>query len=41
LLAMSRVSGKPHFTYVLWRATGRRFYVGVSDDSFRRFPIQS
>jgi len=29
---MSRVSGKPYFVYILWSGTGRRFYVGVSED---------
>lgn len=27
---MSRVSDTPHFVYVLWRETGRRFYIGIS-----------
>ena len=29
-LAMSRVSGRPYFLYILWSAQGKRFYIGVS-----------
>jgi len=29
---MSRVSGKPYFTYVLWSPSALRFYIGVSED---------
>ena len=29
---MSRVEGKPYFVYVLWSASVRRFYIGISDD---------
>ena len=29
---MSRVSGKPYFTYVLWSTAARRFYIGISED---------
>ncbi len=32
LLAMSRVSGTPYFVYVLWSASGHRFYIGISED---------
>ena len=32
LTAMSRVTGKPYFTYVLWSERGRRFYIGISED---------
>ena len=28
----SRVSNKPYFVYVLWSASGTRFYVGVSEN---------
>jgi len=28
---MSRVSGKRYFVYILWSASGRRFYIGVSE----------
>ena len=28
---MSRVTGKPYFVYVLWSASGRRFYIGISE----------
>jgi len=30
--SMSRVSGKLYFVYVLWSASGRRFYIGISED---------
>ena len=30
---MSRVSGKPYFLYVLWSDSGRRFYIGISEDA--------
>ncbi len=33
---MSRVSGKPYFVYVLWSASGSRFYIGVSENPRRR-----
>jgi len=29
---MSRVSNKPYFVYVLWSETGRRFYIGITED---------
>lgn len=28
---MSRVSDKPYFVYVLWSASGRRFYIGITE----------
>ena len=28
---MSRVSTRPYFVYVLWSASARRFYVGISE----------
>ncbi len=33
---MSRVSGKPYFAYILWSASGRRFYIGISEDPSHR-----
>lgn len=33
---MSRVSGKPYFAYVLWSASGQRFYIGISEDPAHR-----
>ena len=33
---MSRVSDKPYFVYVLWSVSGRRFYIGISEDPPRR-----
>jgi len=33
---MSRVSGKPYFVYVLWSASARKFYVGISEDPAAR-----
>jgi putative endonuclease len=33
---MSRVSGKPYFVYILWSASGQRFYVGISEDPEQR-----
>ena len=33
---MSRVSGKPYFVYVLWSPSGRRFYIGISEDPENR-----
>jgi putative endonuclease len=33
---MSRVSNKPYFLYVLWSQSGRRFYIGISDDPLHR-----
>jgi len=33
---VSRVSGKPFFVYVLWSVSGRRFYIGVSEDPEHR-----
>jgi putative endonuclease len=33
---MSRVSGKSYFTYVLWSACARRFYVGITVNPARR-----
>ena len=33
---MSRVSGKPYFTYVLWSPSGKRFYIGVSENPEHR-----
>ena len=33
---MSRVSSKSHFVYVLWSTAGRRFYIGISEDSQKR-----
>ena len=29
---MSRVSGKAYFVYVLWSASARKFYIGISED---------
>jgi putative endonuclease len=29
---MSRVSQKPYFVYVLWSASGRCFYIGISEN---------
>jgi putative endonuclease len=34
--AMSRVIGKPYFAYVLWSASGQRFYMGISEDPTHR-----
>ncbi len=36
LSPMSRVSGKPYFLYILWSQRGRRFYIGVSENTQRR-----
>jgi putative endonuclease len=33
---MSRVADKPYFLYVLWSATGQRFYLGISEDPDHR-----
>ena len=33
---VSRVAGKPYFTYILWSPSGQRFYVGISEDPSRR-----
>jgi len=33
---MSRVGGKPYFVYVLWSASGRRFYIGISENPQKR-----
>jgi len=33
---MARLSGKPYFVYVLWSASGRRFYIGISEDPSHR-----
>ena len=33
---MSRVSGKPYFVYVLWSESGKRFYIGISEDPSHR-----
>jgi|SRR5437588_9440856 len=33
---MSRVSDKPYFVYVLWSASGERFYTGISDEPRQR-----
>ncbi len=33
---MSRVSGKPYFVYVLWSASARRFYIGISENPAKR-----
>ncbi len=33
---MSRVSGKPYFAYVLWSPSGKRFYIGISEESQKR-----
>ena len=33
---MSRVSDKPYFVYVLYSASGKRFYIGISDDASLR-----
>lgn len=33
---MSRVSGKPYFTYVLWSSSGQRFYIGISENPSQR-----
>jgi putative endonuclease len=33
---MSRVSDKPYFVYVLWSSSGRRFYIGISEDPKHR-----
>jgi putative endonuclease len=27
----SRVSGKHYFVYILWSASGKRFYIGISE----------
>jgi hypothetical protein len=35
-LLISRVSGKPYFLCVLWSASGRRFYIGISEKPPRR-----
>ena len=32
LRLMSRVSGKAYFVYVLWSASGRKFYIGIRED---------
>ena len=32
----SRVSGKAYFLYVLWSETGRRFYIGISENTDQR-----
>ncbi|MBZ5511264.1 MAG: GIY-YIG nuclease family protein [Acidobacteriia bacterium] len=29
---MSRVSGKPYFVYILWSASGQRFYIGIGEN---------
>ena len=36
LRLMSRVSGKAYFVYVLWSASGRKFYIGISEDPAAR-----
>ena len=36
LFVMARVAGKPYFLYVLWSASARRFYIGISEDTQRR-----
>jgi putative endonuclease len=28
---MSPVSGKPYFVYILWSASARKFYIGISE----------
>ena len=33
---MSRVSNKPYCVYILWSATARKFYIGISDNPTRR-----
>lgn len=33
---MSRVSGKPYCTYILWSESIGRFYIGVSEDPHHR-----
>ncbi len=33
---MSRVSGKPYSVYILWSASARKFYIGISEDSAAR-----
>ena len=33
---MSRVTGIPYFLYVLWSASGRKFYIGISEDLEKR-----
>jgi predicted GIY-YIG superfamily endonuclease len=33
---MSRVSGKTYFLYVLWLASVRKFYIGISEDAASR-----
>jgi putative endonuclease len=33
---MSRVSERAYFVYVLWSDSGRRFYIGISDDPLTR-----
>lgn len=33
---MSRVSGKPYFVCVLWSASARRFYTGITEDPQHR-----
>ena len=33
---MSRVTDKPYFVYALWSETGRRFYIGISEEPLHR-----
>jgi putative endonuclease len=33
---VSRVAGKPYFTYILWSSSGQRFYIGISEDPSHR-----
>ena len=35
-ILMSRVSGKAYFLYVLWSGRGRRFYIGISENTAHR-----
>ncbi len=36
LQPMSRVTGKPYFVYVLWSASGQKFYIGISENPASR-----
>ncbi|MGH9556896.1 MAG: GIY-YIG nuclease family protein, partial [Terriglobales bacterium] len=36
LAAMSRVSAKPYFVYILWSQSGRCFYIGISENPVHR-----
>ncbi len=38
---MPRVTGKPYYAYVLWSPTGKRFYIGISENRQQRLDQQN